>query len=378
MRRCVLLCDVCSCEKEGTNSGLSHQIYLLIIRCTNKQLQKFFIRRKLCIVSVERLRAALFMARSLVTLSSLRLLRLNPTRVLFLAVFVVAALLYVSFFSLSINPHSSRRRSDEDNHDDTNLLENQLSMLSTEQLARYHAIIDGRITRADVEIVLSRHHEDVHWSDPYGNIRTVYDKPTNESLALPPPPHTLGKVVRLSNLGRESYTYLWHIVHNYDNLAQLTVFSHGSAPNHGYMGHRRGGGHLLCNSTFHDFVLSESSRGHFIFTGAVWLPTLAHVLRAGYNKETATRRQALSTCPTPLLTEEGGSEYRFDLDDKPHMHLLQHVASLCDRENSTACTGLAFWDKFVQLPVPAENIVFFSQGWLVGVLWWWFGRGWNV
>jgi hypothetical protein len=40
-----------------------------------------------------------------------------------------------------------------------------------------------------------------------------------------------------------------------------------------------GGGHLLENSTFHDFVLSV--KGHFVFTGAIWLPTLAHLLRSG-------------------------------------------------------------------------------------------------
>jgi hypothetical protein len=56
-------------------------------------------------------------------------------------------------------------------------------------------------------------------------------------------------VVPLPNVGRESHTILWHIVTNYDRLANLTVFSQGSAPTHGYG--RKGaaagdrGGHLL-------------------------------------------------------------------------------------------------------------------------------------
>jgi hypothetical protein len=171
-------------------------------------------------------------------------------------------------------------------------------------------------------------------------------------------------------LGRESYTYLHHIVTNYDRLARLTVFSHGSAPQHGYRGHRRGGGHLLANSTFHDFVLSTSPQGHFVFTGAVWLPTLAHLLRAGYNKEGATRSQALAKCPTPALTERGGSEYRFDLDDPPHLHVLRHVAALCAAEqrqrhgNASAetCTGPGFWRTYIKLPPPPGDVVFFAQG----------------
>lgn len=156
------------------------------------------------------------------------------------------------------------------------LLESQKIMLDDPQLIRLEAINVGRFSKHDIEIVISRFNEDIRWSDMYSTIRTVYDKSKNSTL----PSSTAGKVVSISNLGRESYTYLWHIVNNYDKLAAVTVFSQGSAPFHGYSGHRKGGGHLLENSTFHDFVLSAT--GHFIFTGAVWLPTLAHLLRSGW------------------------------------------------------------------------------------------------
>lgn len=156
------------------------------------------------------------------------------------------------------------------------LLKLQISMLNDAQLGRLSKITSGTLTRRDVEIVIARWKEDIGWSDMYKSVRTIYDK-SSEAEKLPD--STGGKIVKLSNLGRESYTYLWHIVNNYDKLAKVTVFTQGSVPTHGYHGHRKGGGHLISNSTFHDFVLSET--GHFIFSGVVWLPTAAHLLRSG-------------------------------------------------------------------------------------------------
>lgn len=159
---------------------------------------------------------------------------------------------------------------------DEYLLEYQKGMLTDANLARHNDIRSGALNRHHVEIVLSRYNEDIGWSNVYSSIRTIYDKSIEPNvLAISTP----GKLIRLPNLGRESHTYLWHIVKNYDKLAAITVFSQASAPQHGYSGHRKGGGHLFANSSFHDFVLSE--KGQFIFTGAVWLPTLAHLLRSG-------------------------------------------------------------------------------------------------
>ena len=70
----------------------------------------------------------------------------------------------------------------------------------------------------------------------------------------------------------------------------------------------------------------------------------------------------MKKCPTPFLTERGGSEYRFDLEDKNHLHLLKHIASRCTAEASKTCTGTTFWNKFVKLPLPNESTMFFSQG----------------
>ena len=70
----------------------------------------------------------------------------------------------------------------------------------------------------------------------------------------------------------------------------------------------------------------------------------------------------MQRCPSPLLTEAGGSEYRFEFEDRNHLSLLTHIASRCTAENSTTCSGFSFWNKFIKLPYPKDSILFFSQG----------------
>ena len=148
------------------------------------------------------------------------------------------------------------------------ILSNEGDLLDNEQLSRLNDITSGLLTRKNVEVIISRHNEDISWSDMYASIRTVYEKSDEPNVLKGGAPDN---VVRLAILGRESHTYLTHIVNNYGTLAELTVFSQGSAPTHKI--------HRKANSTLHDFVLNE--KGHFIFTGAIWLPTMAHILRTG-------------------------------------------------------------------------------------------------
>jgi len=41
----------------------------------------------------------------------------------------------------------------------------------------------------------------------------------------------LKKTIKIDNVGRESHTYLYHIINNYDNLADVTIFLPGSSDN---------------------------------------------------------------------------------------------------------------------------------------------------
>ena len=187
----------------------------------------------------------------------------------------VAWVFYISYLGHSKHYVDSIESADPDNSDgmkhesrDKKFLSVEGDLLNNERLSRLNDITSGLRTRKNVEVIISRHNEDISWSDMYASIRTVYEKSDEPNVLKVGTP---GNVFRLANLGRESHTYLAHIVNNYDTLAELTVFSQGSAPTHKI--------HRKANLTIHDFVLNE--KGHFIFTGAIWLPTMAHMLRSG-------------------------------------------------------------------------------------------------
>lgn len=77
-----------------------------------------------------------------------------------------------------------------------------------------------------IELVVARYAEDLAWlsSPPYDAVPvvTVYNKGADDCHVR------RGKVVRLPNVGRDMHTYLHHIVHTWDALADVTVFLTGS------------------------------------------------------------------------------------------------------------------------------------------------------
>ena len=75
-----------------------------------------------------------------------------------------------------------------------------------------------RTIQRDFEVVISRYTENIDWIIPYKKHCTVYCKDqTNTNL----------EYIHLPNVGRESHTYLHHIIENYDDLATMTLFSQG-------------------------------------------------------------------------------------------------------------------------------------------------------
>ena len=76
-------------------------------------------------------------------------------------------------------------------------------------------------SKKDYEIVVAKYNEDMSWSEPYKHLTTIY----NKSDTFYP------NSIKLSNLGRESQTYLYHIISNWDNLAEKTLFTQGSLSN---------------------------------------------------------------------------------------------------------------------------------------------------
>ena len=72
-------------------------------------------------------------------------------------------------------------------------------------------------------LVITKYKEDISWINKIKNHNiTVYDKsefPVKDSIKLP-------------NVGRECHTFLYHIVKNYDNLDDITVFLQGNPFEH--------------------------------------------------------------------------------------------------------------------------------------------------
>ncbi|WP_419786192.1 DUF3431 domain-containing protein [Pseudodesulfovibrio sp.] len=73
-----------------------------------------------------------------------------------------------------------------------------------------------------IKVIIARYREDVSWATSLGYDCVVYDK-GGESLP---------GAVPLENIGRESHTYLSHIVRHYDALAKVNVFVQGNPFDH--------------------------------------------------------------------------------------------------------------------------------------------------
>ncbi|KIW85593.1 hypothetical protein Z517_00985 [Fonsecaea pedrosoi CBS 271.37] len=74
-----------------------------------------------------------------------------------------------------------------------------------------------------LDLVIANYNECLTWLSTYASLATVYSKGK-----LPPDLSIFRAVEILPNWGRESHTYLHHIVHNYDDLADVTLFLQGN------------------------------------------------------------------------------------------------------------------------------------------------------
>ena len=73
------------------------------------------------------------------------------------------------------------------------------------------------------ELIVALYHEDINWLKDIKDYKiTIYNKGDRE----------IEDSIKLPNIGRETHTYFYHIVNNYDNLADYTFFSQGSPHDH--------------------------------------------------------------------------------------------------------------------------------------------------
>ena len=75
------------------------------------------------------------------------------------------------------------------------------------------------------QIVIARYNEDIQYLLNYSNISIVYNKGDNK---IP----LKFNYINLPNIGRESHSYLYHIIKNYDNLSDKTLFIQGNIKDH--------------------------------------------------------------------------------------------------------------------------------------------------
>jgi hypothetical protein len=76
-----------------------------------------------------------------------------------------------------------------------------------------------------LDIVVAHYNEDLSWLEPFASKAIVYSK------GAPPECPNFARVITLDNIGRESHTFLYHLVHSYDDLADITMFVQGDVYN---------------------------------------------------------------------------------------------------------------------------------------------------
>jgi len=77
----------------------------------------------------------------------------------------------------------------------------------------------------EYQIVVARYNEDISYLSLFKDIAIIYNK-GNQSIPK------IFNSINLPNVGRESHTYLYHIIQNYDNIANRTLFIQGKISDH--------------------------------------------------------------------------------------------------------------------------------------------------
>ena len=83
-----------------------------------------------------------------------------------------------------------------------------------------HYVINLTKTKKDFELVIARYKEDISWSNNYKQFRTIYNKGPDNLHGI--------EYINRPNIGYEGETFLYHIIKNYYNLANITMFFQGT------------------------------------------------------------------------------------------------------------------------------------------------------
>jgi hypothetical protein len=87
-------------------------------------------------------------------------------------------------------------------------------------------MIDKLSTDNNLSMVVARYNENIDWVKKYKNV-IVYNKGDSTNLESSQIPFNT-----LDNVGREGHTFIYHIINNYNNLSNWTVFVQGNPFDH--------------------------------------------------------------------------------------------------------------------------------------------------
>ena len=79
----------------------------------------------------------------------------------------------------------------------------------------------------NIDLIIARYNEDLKWTleEPFNQFKyIVYNKGINDDFYK----DNVKEIINLDNVGKCDHTYLYHVIQNYDNLADITVFLPGS------------------------------------------------------------------------------------------------------------------------------------------------------
>ncbi len=82
----------------------------------------------------------------------------------------------------------------------------------------------------DTSIIISRYNENLNWLDNYKDLNLIiYNKGLNNVK------NKFNNLIEIPNVGRESHTWLFHIIQNYNNLTDVNIFLQGRIDDLGCM-----------------------------------------------------------------------------------------------------------------------------------------------
>jgi hypothetical protein len=195
--------------------------------------------------------------------------------------------------------------------------------------------------KSKIEIVVARYDEDISWTKPFESITTIYNKGKDN----------ITNSVNILNVGRESHTYLYHIVNNYDSLADITVFFQGGGPSFGYKG-AKNGGHMFSNIDFKDYIYPDNEF-HYIITSRITNNLSKLSIRNGYDQYV--------DIPKPVSPFPKNNKIDYWLKWSDFSNFGNYVNKIRIEQNGSD-NLLQFWSKYISTSTSIHPILYYAQG----------------